>query len=364
MKKNKFWNKISDSEIYIYGDIVETEINLATYEVKNVAKKFAEDLNSCAENVTIRINSNGGDCFTALAISNLISQSTKNISVSIDGICASAATLISCAAKKVSMAENALMMVHLPMTFLCDFYNAIDLAKVESSLNKVRDSILTTYHNKTGQEISLLTKLMNEETFLTAQEAKDLNFVDEISDKVEIEVDDANKLLIFNSLNLKKNYYAKAKEKLKMQNKNLSLIDKIKNILLANDDETSDADEKISDAEEKNTETEIENKIRAAEISRIKNLNSERCGIDAVNALIDIAIAEGKNVSDISNYISAIKKLPPPENKVRDEILKLIEDNLTSGAENVSGSSGDFEIENKKSKISAEMISKFANKGV
>ena len=349
MNKNNFWNKTSDSEIYIYGDIVDTEFNFATFEATNVAKKFAEDLNACGENVTIHINSNGGDCFTALAISNLISQSKKNITASIDGICASAATLISSACKKVCMAENALMMVHLPMTLLCDFYNAIELAKIESSLNKVRDAILTTYENKTGQDILFLTKLMNAETFMTAEEAQELHFVDEITGAVDVEVDDANKILVFNSLNLKKNYYTKAKEKLHMDNK--SLLDKIKNLL------KGETEEKISETKPETAEN-IENRIRAEEIQRIKNLNAERCGIEAVNALIDIAIAEGKTVSDIENYISAIKKLPPPENKVRDEILKLIEDNLNSGAENVTASAGDFENKN-ASKISADMIAKF-----
>ena len=87
-----FWNKISDSEIYIYGDIVAEKF----FDAEVTAKQFADDLKSCGENVTLRINSNGGDCFTALAISNLIKQSDKNITVSIDGICASAATLIAC----------------------------------------------------------------------------------------------------------------------------------------------------------------------------------------------------------------------------------------------------------------------------
>lgn len=335
IKLKQFWNKISDDELYIYGDILPNEFDFTTFERKNVAKEFAKDLNSCGENVLIHINSNGGDIFTAMAISNLIKQSPKNISISIDGICASAATLISCAGKKVCMAENALMMVHLPAVFLCDNYNAIDLAKIETALNKARDAILTTYEARTGQEILFLQKLMNEETFFSAQEAKDLNFIDEITEEIPLEVDNAQKLLIFNSLELNKKYYPKAKEKLKMEN---NLLEKIKNLL---------------GGEKKSAE-----EIRAAEILRIKNLNQERCGNAAVNALIDCAIADGKTVSEIENYINAIKNLPA-ENNVADKILALIEDNINSGASEVGGSEGEIKNPKAESQIGAELIAKY-----
>ena len=339
-----FWNKAeSNDEIFIYGDIVGENF----FDSDVTAKKFAEDLNSCGENVTIHINSNGGDCFTALAIANLISQSPKNITVSIDGICASAATIISGAAKKVCMAENALMMIHLPSCFLAGMYDAVELAKIESALNKVRDSILLTYENKTGLEILFLTKLMNEETWLTAQEAKDLYFVDEITGAIDLKIDDSQNLLIMNSLKLNKNYYSKAKEKLKMDN---SILEKIKNLLKG---------EKLPDAKEN---FEIENEIRAKELDRILALNQERCGNAAVNAIIDVAISEGKNFSDVENYISAVKSLPP-ENNVAEQILNLIEDNLNSGAKDVTASDGDFSTQkgeqSEKQKVQAELIAKF-----
>ena len=386
-----FWNKISDSEIYIYGDIVAEKF----FDAEVTAKQFADDLKSCGKNVTLRINSNGGDCFTALAISNLIKQSDKNITVSIDGICASAATLIACAGKKITMAENALMMIHLPSVFLYDFYDAIQLAKIESSLNKVRDSILATYAARTGLEITDLTAMLEAETWLSAAEAKELNFVDEVTGEVETLFDDARKLLIINSLQVKKNYYAKAKEKLKMDNQ--SLLDKIKNLLAGGKDVSRTREEKTAErmenvlsgigngvsgagqsVENSQTKTARENdgqgvfsgsepenqarkveEVRAAELARIKALNSERCGLGAVNAVIDVALAEGKSLADVQKYIDAIKNLPPAENKVADKILALIEDNLKSGAEGVGGS--EEKIPADDSKAQADLIAKFAN---
>ena len=358
-KKTRFWDKISDHEIFIYGEICSEDY----FDNAVTSKKFAEDFNKCGDNVTIHINSNGGDFFTALAISNLISQSQKNTTAAIDGICASAATLISCACKKITMAENALMMIHAPSIFLSDFFGAKELAKVEDTLNKVRDSILTVYASRTGLEISTLAEMVAEETWLTAQEAKNFSFIDEITGAVDLAIDDNLKYIVLNSLTLKKNYYTKAKEKLEMENQ--SLIEKIKNLLTG--DENSDSPEKNSVSPEKNSDSpkknsvspEIENKIRAAEVDRIKNLNSLRCENAFVNALIDVAISDGREFEEVKTYVDALKKVQP-ENKVASQILNLIEDNLNSGAEKVTGSAGDFENKNPE-KISADLIAKFAN---
>ena len=379
-KKTRFWDKVSDHEIFIYGEICSEDY----FDNAVTSKKFAEDFNKCGDNVTIHINSNGGDFFTALAISNLISQSQKNTTAAIDGICASAATLISCACKKITMAENALMMIHAPSIFLSDFFGAKELAKVEDTLNKVRDSILTVYASRTGLEISTLAEMVAEETWLTAQEAKNFSFIDEITGAVDLAIDDNLKYIVLNSLTLKKNYYTKAKEKLEMENQ--SLIEKIKNLLTG--DENSDSPEKNSVSPEKNSDSpkknsvspekssdspeknsdslkkisdslEIENKIRAAEVDRIKNLNSLRCENAFVNALIDVAISDGREFEEVKTYVDALKKVQP-ENKVASQILNLIEDNLNSGAEKVTGSAGDFENKNPE-KISADLIAKFAN---
>ena len=344
-KKTRFWDKISDHEIFIYGEICSEDY----FDNAVTSKKFAEDFNKCGDNVTIHINSNGGDFFTALAISNLISQSQKNTTAAIDGICASAATLISCACKKITMAENALLMIHAPSIFLSDFFGAKELAKVEDTLNKVRDSILTVYASRTGLEISTLAEMVAAETWMTAQEAKNFSFIDEITGAVDLAIDDNLKYIVLNSLTLKKNYYTKAKEKLEMENQ--SLIEKIKNLLTG--EENSDSPKKNS------VSPEIENKIRAAEVDRIKNLNSLRCENAFVNALIDVAISDGRNFEEVKNYVDALKKVQP-ENKVASQILNLIEDNLNSGAEKVTGSAGDFENKNPQ-KISADLIAKFAN---
>ncbi len=333
IKIKKFWNKINN-EIFIYGDIVGEKF----FENEVTAKEFADDLKTIKGPLTIHINSNGGDCFTALAISNLIKNHKNLVTISIDGICASAATLISCAGHKVEMAENALMMIHLPSVFLYDFYDAIQLAKIESSLNKVRDSILATYAARTGLNVKDLFAMLSEETWLTAQEAKELNFVDEVTGAVETEIDDAEKLFIINSVALKKNYYPKAKEKLKMTKANL--LDKIKNLLKGDK-----VPEKISP-------------LVAQERERIENLQKLKTENAAVNAILDVAISEGASVEEVQKYVDAVNNVEISDS-IADKIVALIEDNLKSGAEGVGGSVEKNPAEDAKAQ--ADLIAKFAN---
>jgi len=375
----KFWNKI-ENDIFIYGDIQAQEI----FESDVTAKKFADDLKSCSGAVTVHINSNGGDCFTALAISNLIKAHKNFVTVAIEGICASAATLIACGGHKVIMAENALMMIHLPSVGLCDFMTAPELEKVADSLDKVKNSIIEVYKSRTGLEIAELEKMVEAETWLTAQEAKDLNFIDEISGAVEEKIDDAKKLVIINSVTLKADYFLKAIEKksegrsqksevrnqraavrgqlsavssqrsesdncllpadysISTERRNLkmkteTLLDKIKNLL------TGDKVEKVS-------QSVVEERQRIESLQKLKTDNA------AVNAIIDVAVSEGAKASEVQKYIDAVANVEISDN-VGEKILALIQDNLTSGAESVGGS---FEVDKSKSK--AEMIADFANK--
>ena len=325
----KFWNKI-ENDIFIYGDISAQEF----FASDVTAKKFADDLKSCNGAVTVHINSNGGDCFTALAISNLIKAHKNFVTVSIEGICASAATLIACGGHKVIMAENALMMIHLPSVGLCDFMTAPQLEKVANSLDKVKNSIIEVYKSRTGLEAAELSKMVEAETWLSAQEAKDLNFIDEISGAVEEKIDDAKKLLIINSVALKADYFLKARQKLM---KTETLLDKIKNLL------TGDKVEKVS-------QSVVDERARIEALQKLKTDNA------AVNAIIDVAISDGAKADEVQKYIDAVANVEVSDT-VGEKILALIQDNLTSGAESVGGS---FEVDKSKSK--AEMIADFANK--
>ena len=320
----KFWNK-ADNDIFIDGDITSDKF----FETDVTAKEFADDLSSCKGAVTVHINSNGGDCFTALAISNLMKSSANFITVAIEGICASAATLIACGGNRITMAENALMMIHAPSVGLMDFMTAEDLAKVQESLSAVKSAIIETYKNRTGLEVTELEKMVDAETWLTATEAKELGFIDEITGAVAEKIDNSKRLIILNSVTLKQNYYSRAKEKLNMKSE--TLLEKITNLLSGK-------------------------KNQSAESARIETLQKLKTENAAVNAIIDVAIAEGAKAEDVQKYLDAVANVEVTD-KVADKILALIEDNLKSGAEQVGGS---FEVD--KSKAQADLIAQYANK--
>ena len=320
----KFWNK-ADNDIFIYGDISSDKF----FDTDVTAKEFADDLSSCKGAVTVHINSNGGDCFTALAISNLMKSSANFITVAIEGICASAATLIACGGNKITMAENALMMIHAPSVGLMDFMTAEDLAKVQESLSAVKSAIIETYKNRTGLEVTELEKMVDAETWLTATEAKELGFIDEITGAVAEKIDNSKRLIILNSVTLKQNYYSRAKEKLNMKSE--TLLEKITNLLGGKKNQT-------------------------AESARVESLQKLKTENAAVNAIIDVAIKDGAKAEDVQKYLDAVANVEVTD-KVADKILALIEDNLKSGAESVGGS---FEVD--KSKAQAESIANFANK--
>ena len=165
------------SEIYIYGEIVDEAFG----ETEVSGKSFVDELKAASDPVTVRINSPGGSVFAALAIANAI-KARGSVTVAIDGLCASAATLVACAASKVQMASNALMMFHPPRTMLFGHYNREDLLRFSTTLEKVEQSINATYQSKVAD-----FKLEGE-LWLTASEAKEMGFADEITEATELEM--------------------------------------------------------------------------------------------------------------------------------------------------------------------------------
>lgn len=130
--------------------------------------------------VTVRINSQGGDVFAALSAFNLLKGKCD---VQVLGLCASAATIIACAGKKVSAARNALFCFHNPKTLLIDYYDKPALEKLTATLGKTEESILAAYRTKVAD-----FQMPAEELWLSAAEAQSLGFVDELIDEVPIEM--------------------------------------------------------------------------------------------------------------------------------------------------------------------------------
>jgi ATP-dependent Clp protease, protease subunit len=155
-------------EILIYSDIGESWFSEGV-----TAKSVKSQLDSMkdATEITVRINSPGGDVFDGFAIYNLLAQHPAEITVKVDGMAASAASVIAMAGDKIEMAANAMMMIHNPWTMAMG--DAESLGKTITLLDQIKGSILTTYATKASLSEDELSELMDAETWFDAQGAID-----------------------------------------------------------------------------------------------------------------------------------------------------------------------------------------------
>ena len=174
----KFWNYIRDETgervLRLEGPIDEE--SFWGDEVTPAA--FRDELESEEGDVTVWINSPGGNVFAAAEIYTMLCDHKGRITVKIDAIAASAASVIAMAGDTVLMSPVSMIMVHDPMTIAMG--NARDMEKAISTLNEVKESIINAYVKKTGMTRSRVSKLMENETWMNARKAVELGFADAI----------------------------------------------------------------------------------------------------------------------------------------------------------------------------------------
>lgn len=144
---------------------------------------FKDELNAGSGDITVWINSPGGDCVAAAQIYNMLSQYKGNVTVKIDGIAASAASVIAMAGNTVLMSPVSMMMIHNPATVA--FGDHSEIQKAMDMLAEVKESIINAYVIKTGLSRSKLSHLMDAETWMDANKAVELGFADDIITRAE-----------------------------------------------------------------------------------------------------------------------------------------------------------------------------------
>ena len=177
MKKQSWYSikNLADkdvAEIYLYDEIGMFGIT---------AKDFAADLKAVTQSrIDLHVNSPGGSVVDGQAIYALLCQHPANITAYIDGYAASIATVICCGADKVIMADGALYCIHAAMGPV--YGNAEEMRESAEFLDKISATIAAVYAKKTGLSLDKIDKMMKDETFMLAPEAKELGFVDEIGE--------------------------------------------------------------------------------------------------------------------------------------------------------------------------------------
>lgn len=137
---------------------------------------FKEELNSGSGNITVWINSPGGDCVAAAQIYNMLTDYKGNVTVKIDGIAASAASVIAMAGTQVLVSPVSMLMIHNPATMA--FGDHAEMQKVIDMLGEVKESIINAYERKTHLSRAKLSHLMDTETWMNANMAVELGFAD------------------------------------------------------------------------------------------------------------------------------------------------------------------------------------------
>ena len=178
---NEKWYNIQNkagetADIYIFDEI-------GTYGV--TAQDFISEIKGLKDMpINLRINSLGGDVFDGMAMYNVIKRRESKTTVYIEGIAASIATIIALGADEVIMAENSLFMIHNAWGGTSG--EAKDMRKTAETLDKITSELTDIYVKKTGLSYDALAEMMDEESWLNAQEAFDLGFIDTISDSIKV----------------------------------------------------------------------------------------------------------------------------------------------------------------------------------
>ena len=173
-----FWNWVRNqdgSRILTIDGVIAEE---SWFDDDVTPKLFREQLNAGNGDIVLYVNSPGGDCVAASQIYTMLMEYKGRVTVKIDGIAASAASVIAMAGTEVLMAPTALLMVHNPLTVAIG--DTEEMQKAIAMLDEVKESIITSYELKTGMSRAKLAHLMDAETWMNAQKAIELGFADGI----------------------------------------------------------------------------------------------------------------------------------------------------------------------------------------
>lgn len=184
----KFWNWTNQNQtetqpeqriLTLNGTIAEE----SWFDDDVTPQLFKDELMSGSGNITVWINSPGGDCVAAAQIYNMLMDYKGDVTVKIDGIAASAASVIAMAGTKVLVSPVSMLMIHNPMT--AAFGNSGEMQKAIEMLGSVKDSIINAYEIKTGLSRAKLSHLMDAETWMDANKAVELGFADGIMSRAD-----------------------------------------------------------------------------------------------------------------------------------------------------------------------------------
>ena len=176
--RRKFWNWVrNEGEKRVL--LLDGEISDETWWGDEVTPQmFRSELNAAEGDIDLWINSPGGDCYAAAQIYNMLMEYKGNVNVKIDGIAASAASVVAMAGTTVEMSPVATIMIHNPMTI--SIGDTHEMERTITFLAEIKESIINAYELKTGLSRAKISRLMDAETWMNAKKAVELGFADSV----------------------------------------------------------------------------------------------------------------------------------------------------------------------------------------
>ena len=215
MKRFWNWTKAEDeSRVLEFNGIISEN---TWFDDDITPEAFREELNSGSGDITVEINSPGGDCVAASRIYSMLRDYPGKVTVKIDGLAASAASVVAMAGDTVQMVPTALMMIHNPLTDARGDH--VVMERAAAMLDEVKESIINAYELKTGLARKALSKMMEEETWMNAKKAIELGFADEESGT------DDSKAYAFSASLVAKNFTNKIAAKAQTENTGAKVSD-------------------------------------------------------------------------------------------------------------------------------------------
>ncbi|MCT4404794.1 MAG: head maturation protease, ClpP-related [Leuconostoc pseudomesenteroides] len=213
------------AQIDIFGDIVSEK----WFDEETSATSFRDALKELGDVSTINlsINSGGGSVFDGIAIYNMLKSHKATVNVYVEGLAASIASVIAMAGDTITMRSGSMMMVHMPWTLSQG--NAEEMRKTADTLEKTGDSIVDIYSERTGIPSDDIRNIMNEETWLSAEEAVEQGWATKLDQK-EAVMNSVPKEILGRFSNVPKNVLARVEKKTLSQDR-LDLIEREKQTL-------------------------------------------------------------------------------------------------------------------------------------
>lgn len=346
-----------EAELLIYGDISDE----TWWGDEVTPRQFHDDLATLeGKDLCVRINSGGGDVFAAVAIYNQLKTYGGKVTTRIDGLAASAATIIACAGEQVIMPSNALFMIHNPAMFAFGGYDANEMRECAAQLDVVKQTIVNTYLTRSSLSEEELCQMMDDETWMTADEALDYGFVDTVDEKEAVTNSLRGGRLIMNSVSCDLSRYKNAAQLRDLLQKNKvttnmrkgdekmgkktdnDVLEKIKNLLgMGNAGQKTEEPKNQAESAAKPANVAHDDPIRCERelMMALDALDDHKGG--AISKMVDEAKRNGTSAEQLKPFLDIAKAQDDAnaENgKAVQSIKDLVRDNLESGAAGVQAS--------------------------